>query len=141
MNYHQFKRNFQKLALKLSSALAANKEKRATSEHGKECTAVCSKLLKNPQTTLLISPLSGKRYIRSEGNELFIIIQSDTHKLTIVNHQYSYDIDIYGRAYERISKMFDNEVERRRNEMEQEIRSNVKNSLDSIYKNLLDEKI
>ena len=72
MNYHQFKRNFQKLALKLSSALAANKEKRATSEHGKECTAVCSKLLKNPQTTLLISPLSGKRYIRSEGNELFI---------------------------------------------------------------------
>jgi hypothetical protein len=141
MNLHKFKRSFQKLSLKLTTSLAGNKEKRAISEHGKECTAVCSKLLKNPNSLLLISPISGKRYIKSDENHLFIIIEANSQRLTMVNHQYSYNIDIYGRAYERITKMFDEEVERRREEMEYEIRSNVKHSLDSIYKNLLNEKV
>ena len=61
--------------------------------------------------------------------------------MTIVNHQYSYNIDIAGKAYEKISQVFDSEVERRREKMEAEIRANVKHSLSNIYKSLLNEKI
>jgi len=61
--------------------------------------------------------------------------------MTIVNHQYSYNIDIAGKSFEKISQVFDAEVEKRRENMEAEIRSNVKHSLSNIYKNLLNEKI
>jgi hypothetical protein len=61
--------------------------------------------------------------------------------MTIVNHQYSYNINIEGKAYYRIAKLFDGEVEQRRELMEKEIRSNVKHSLSNIYNNLLNEKI
>jgi hypothetical protein len=61
--------------------------------------------------------------------------------MTIVNHQYSYNIDIAGKSFEKISQVFDAEVEKRRENMEAEIRSNVKHSLSNIYKNLLNEKV
>lgn len=104
-----------------------------------ESFAICRRLISKRETTLLISPISGKRYIKSDDNQLFIIIEG--HQLTIVNHQYSYNIDIQGKSYERIAQIFDAEVEKRREKMEAEIRSNVKHSLSNIYKNLLNEKI
>jgi hypothetical protein len=87
----------------------------------------------------LISPISGKRYIKRDDNQLFIIVETDV--LTIVNHQYSYNISIKGKAHERITRVFDAEVEQRREKMEMEIRSNVKHSLSNIYNNLLSEQI
>jgi hypothetical protein len=104
-----------------------------------ESFAICKRLISKRETTLLISPISGKRYIKSDDNQLFIIIEN--YQLTIVNHQYSYNIDIQGKAYERIAQIFDAEVESRREGMEKEIRSNVKHSLSNIYNNLLNEKI
>ncbi len=64
--------------------------------------------LSKRETTLLISPISGKRYIKSDDNQLFIIIES--HQMTIVNHQYSYNIDIAGKSFEKISQVFDAEL-------------------------------
>ena len=104
-----------------------------------ESFAICKRLISKQETTLLISPISGKRYIKSDGNQLFIIIES--HQMTIVNHQYSYNIDIAGKSFEKISQVFDAEVEKRREQMEADIRSNVKHSLSNIYKNLLNEKV
>ena len=49
--------------------------------------------------------------------------------MTIVNHNYSYNIDIWGRPYEKLAHIFDHEVERRREKMEMEIKSNVKHLL------------
>jgi hypothetical protein len=88
---------------------------------------------------LLLSPLSGKRYIKSHDEQLFIIIESSL--ITIVNHQYSYNINIWGKALDNIVRNFDIEVEKRREAMEMEIRSNVKHSLANIFKNLSNEKI
>ena len=85
-----------------------------------------------------MSPISGKRYIKSEDDQIFIIIEQN--QITIVNHNYSYNIDIWGSALTRISNMFDIEVEKRRDAMESEIRSNVKHSLSNIYKNLTHAK-
>lgn len=132
---HKAKRFFQSVALKSLKALnSSQKSQEVHSEYEKECIAVCKALMHKEDSTLLMSPISGKRYIKSHDEQLFIII--DQHQVTIVNHQYSYTIDIWGKPLERIIKNFDLEVERRREIMEMEIRSNVKHSLSNIYKTL-----
>ena len=136
---HVIKRLFQKLAIKVYSMANQNKNSIPKNEYETECVAICKNLISKRDTSLLISPISGKRYIKSDDNQIFIIIEPK--QLTIVNHQYSYNIDIWGKPFERISKMFDIEVEKRREKMENEIRSNVKHSLTNIYKNLTYEQI
>jgi hypothetical protein len=134
---HPIKRFVQKVAIKVIKATDPNKMSKPHSDYETESVAICRKLISKPDTTLLISPISGKRYIKSDDNQLFIIVE--LNQLTIVNHAYSYNIDIEGKAHERIARLFDAEVERRREIMEAEIRSNVKHSLSNIYKNLINE--
>jgi hypothetical protein len=136
---HKINRFFQRIAIKATRLMnpdigAGNKE-----NFNIEVFSICKCLISNQETILLISPISGKRYIRSDQNQLFIIIEN--HQITIVNHHYSYNIDIAGRSYERIAQIFDAEVEKRREQMETEIKANVKHSLSNIYKNLINEKI
>jgi len=135
---HQFKRYIQRVAIKTIRLMNPNIDKHA-SDYDNEAFSIAKRLISKRETVLLISPISGKRYIKSDDNQLFIIIES--HQMTIVNHQYSYNIDIAGKSFEKISQVFDAEVEKRREDMEAEIRSNVKHSLSNIYKNLLNEKI
>jgi hypothetical protein len=136
---HKFKRFIQRVALKSIRLMNPDLGDKTKDNFNTESFAICKRLISKRETTLLISPISGKRYIKSDDNQLFIIIEN--YQLTIVNHQYSYNIDIQGKAYERIAQIFDAEVERRREGMEKEIRSNVKHSLSNIYKNLLNEKV
>lgn len=134
---HITRRLFQKVAIKWIRTLTP-KEKIEHSAYEKECISICKELISREDSLLLMSPISGKRYIKSDDDQIFVIIESN--QITIVNHQYSYNIDIWGKALIRISEMFDREVEKRREEMETEIRSNVKHSLSSIYNNLIHEK-
>ena len=136
---HKINRFFQRIAIKATRLMnpdiwAGNKE-----NFNIEVFSICKYLISNQETILLISPISGKRYIRSDQKQLFIIIEN--HQITIVNHHYSYNIDIAGRSYGRIAQIFDAEVEKRREQMETEIKANVKHSLSNIYKNLINEKI
>lgn len=134
----RFKRLVQKIGIKVArtfgnpDVLGAEKTDYAT-----EVFSICKRLISKEDTILLISPISGKRYIKSDDSQLFIIVQ--TSQVTLVNHAYSYDIDVTGKAHERIARIFDNEVERRRELMEREIKSNVQKSLRTIYENLNDE--
>ena len=123
---HKIKRFFQRIAIKATRLMnpdigAGNKE-----NFNIEVFSICKYLISNQETILLISPISGKRYIRSDQSQLFIIIEN--HQITIVNHHYSYNIDIAGRSYERIAQIFDAEVVKRREQMETEIKANVKHS-------------
>jgi hypothetical protein len=136
---HSIKRFAQKAAIKIIRLTDVEKQTMVHSEYETESFGICKNLINKKSTTLLISPISGKRYIKSDDNQLFIIIEP--LQMTIVNHQYSYNINIEGKAYYRIAKLFDGEVEQRRELMEKEIRSNVKHSLSNIYNNLLNEKI
>ena len=136
---HKIKRFFQRIAIKATRLMnpdigAGNKE-----NFNIEVFSICKYLISIQETIRLISPISGKRYIRSDQSQLFIIIEN--HQITIVNHHYSYNIDIAGRSYGRIAQIFDAEVEKRREQMETEIKANVKHSLSNIYKNLINEKI
>ena len=133
---HKVRRWIQSIAIK-SMRLMSKGNDQEHSEYEKECIAVCKALMHKEDSTLLMSPISGKRYIKSHDEQLFIII--DQHQVTIVNHQYSYTIDIWGKALERIVNNFDVEVEKRREIMEMEIRSNVKHSLSNIYNTLSNE--
>ena len=136
---HTLKRFAQKTAIKAIRLADIEKQTRVHSEYETEAFGICKKLIDKRTTTLLISPISGKRYIKSDDNQLFIIIENN--RMTIVNHQYSYNINIWNKTYDLISNAFDIEVEKRREKMETEIRSNVKHSLSNIYKNLTHEKI
>ena len=136
---HKAKRFVQKIALITLKAAKNKATQQDKSEYEKECISVCRALIHKEASVLLLSPISGKRYIKSHDEQLFIIIESNL--ITIVNHQYSYNINIWGKPLETIIRMFDIEVEKRREAMEMEIRSNVKHSLANIFKNLSDEKI
>jgi len=135
---HPIKRIFQRFAIKTIRSFNPLKNQKY-SEYEREAISICNKLILKKDTTLLISPISGKRYIKSDDSQLFIII--DDHQITIVNHTYSYTITLTPRGYTRVSKIFDNNVELRRIQMEVEITSNVKHSLSNIYKNIVNEKI
>jgi hypothetical protein len=134
---HKARRLFQFIAIKWLR-LFETKKTREPSDYEKECFYVCKALINQEDSVLLMSPISGKRYIKSEDDQIFIIIEEN--QITIVNHNYSYNIDLWGTVLTRISNVFDIEVEKRRASMETEIRSNVKHSLSNIYKNLTHAK-
>jgi len=136
---HKIKRVFQKIALKALRTASNKEDDRDHSEYEKECIAIVKALILQEDSVLLMSPISGKRFIKSDESQLFIIIESQT--IVIVNHQYSYNINVWGKTLNRIVNMFDVEVEKRRTAMEMEIRSNVKHSLSNIYKTLMHEKV
>lgn len=133
---HKVKRFVQRLAVKSMRLFDhSNEERLHKNEYERDCISICKALINQEDTTLLMSPLSNKRFIRSADEQLFIIIED--RSITIVNHQYSYTIDFWGKAHNQLINMFDVEVEKRRTNMEMEIRSNVKHSLSNIYKTLI----
>lgn len=137
---HVFKRLCQKIGIKIIKLFDIEKSNKSHIDHEGECITICKHLIPQKDTELLYSPITGKRYIKSDKQQIFIILQTD--QLTIVNHQYSYNISLYGsNVYNRICTIFDNEIEKRRELMEKEIYSNVKHSLSAIVKNLSHEQI
>jgi hypothetical protein len=136
---HRFKRFTQKVAIGMFRMTDPSKYEAPKNEYEIETLAICKRLASRKTSTLLLSPISGKRYIRSKDNQIHVII--DGHLVTIVNHSYSYVIPMEGKSHERLIRMFDMEVEARRNVMESEIRANIKHSLSNIYENLVNEQI
>lgn len=134
---HNLRRFFQKVTLKIIRVMNPHIPERG--EYEKESLSICKNLITKDTSKLLISPISGKRYIKNDEKKIFIIIENRT--LTIVNHNYSYNIDLSVKSYDRLTTIFDNEVEKRRQKMEDEIRSNVKHSLTNIYNNIINENI
>ena len=136
---HKFKRFTQKVAIGLFRMTDPSKYEAPKNEYEIETLAICKRLASRKTSVLLLSPISGKRYIRSKDNEIHVIIEG--HLVTIVNHSYSYVIPMEGKSHDRLIRMFDMEVESRRNVMEAEIRANIKHSLSNIYQNLINEQV
>lgn len=134
---HTLKRITQKVSIWTIRMMDPTKYQKATQSYESTALAICRKLAAKDSSILLLSPISGKRYIKSEDSQIYIIIEN--HVVTIVNHAYSYTIPIEPKSHERLIRMFDNEVEARREVMETEIRSNIKHSLATIYNSLADE--
>jgi hypothetical protein len=103
-------------------------------EQSRAAVLICHKLINKEESILLMSPITQKRYIKNDSDGLFVIINDN--QLNIVNNMCNYSVFIQGRALKNIINKFDNEVEKRRQELETEMRSNVKHSLTEIYKNI-----
>lgn len=132
---HKFKRSIQKLVIKAWRTMSIGSGE--MSEYERDATNICRKLLVKQDSVLLLSPISGKRYIKSEDGEVFIVISE--RSVDITNHQYNYNIPIGDKTQIKLRSIFDSEVEKRREQMELEIKSNVKHSLKTIYQNLTGE--
>jgi hypothetical protein len=96
----------------------------------RDCIAVCKKFIYEPDSIMLLTPITGKRYIRSENSQIFIILES--HRVKIINHVYAYDVLMNDRSWNQLIKLFDNEVEKRREDFEKQITKNIKTSLQKI---------
>jgi hypothetical protein len=97
---------------------------------------ICKKLIQCSPSKLTIAPLSNKRYIKNDDNDMFIVIQDRT--ISLINHVYSYNVFIENdKLYNEVLTHFDNELEKRRLELEDEIRSNIKHSLKSILEKII----
>jgi hypothetical protein len=95
------------------------------------CVEICKKLIPRNTSKLTIAPLSNKKYIKSDEQDMFIVIHERT--ISLINHVYSYNVFIESdKLYNEVINIFDKELEDRRLLLEDEIRSNIKHSLKSI---------
>ena len=100
------------------------------SQYERDCISICKKLILKEDTILLLTPISNKRYIRNEENHIFVILEN--HAVKVINHIYSYTVILDTNSWLNVVSIFDNEVEKRRDEFEKEITSNIKHSLKNI---------
>lgn len=135
---HVLRRITQKWGIRLSRMMNPLDNSRMTQSE-REAAVIFRKLLKEPESELLTSPLSGQYYIRSEDKSMLIVLGQS--QLSIVNHVYGYNVPLSQKCERMMVDNFLNEVESRRNQMEQEYRNNVQHSLKAIIKNLNEKQI
>jgi len=133
---HKTKRILQKIGISFIRMVHLHDApKKREPDFNSEGARIFRNLLRRDDSTLLLSPIAGKRYIKSDKLDIFIKLYDK--KMSIINHQFKYDIDLTHTTTYRLENMFDLQVEKRRNQMEEEITSNVKSSLSHIYGDLL----
>ena len=125
-----FKKLWIRFAIHVSKKLS--KEMEILDDNERLSSAICRNLIKHPESTFLIAPLSHKRYIRNEVLQMFIILQDD--RMNITNHIYNYDISLRQDTSERLNRIFDHKVEESRSKFESEMKSQIRHSLHLILK-------
>jgi hypothetical protein len=130
---HSLKRKFQKLFIKW---LYVTRDKIKMDGNSQRILAyqICRNLIKRSDSRLLIAPISGKRYIKHDGDNLFIIIEE--RSIQIINQGYSYTIEVDSYHIHKITNFFDTKIENIRMQMEFNIKNNIQNSLNQIKNEL-----
>jgi hypothetical protein len=137
INPHKLRRFFQRIGIILTKKFNfQGKEK--LNDNELEASILFRKLLTDPATELLTSPLSGKFYLKSLKKDMLVILSGN--QISIINHIYGYNVYVPNFLYEILKNVFIEEVERRRIEMEEEFRKNVQHSLKNIINSLKNEK-
>jgi len=93
---------------------------------------ICKLLILDPDSDLLIAPVSGAYYIKN--GELFCKI--DYGRILLINGKYSYDITINPDFILGIRNLFCQNLEARRRKMELQMLQNIRKSLGTIYTDL-----
>lgn len=100
---------------------------------------ICEKVVGYEDSKLTYAPMSGKRFIKNENLNIFIVIQNRT--INIINHAYSYTIYVeQDDKYNYLLKSFDEALEKQRRDIEDEIRDNIQHSLKRILDRVSDYK-
>jgi len=109
-------------------------ERGSRTKYELDCLSICKKLIDKPDSQLLMTPLSNKRYIHNPFNSIFITIEGNT--VNVINHKYSYTVVINDKSKDEIISHFNEVLENQRLKMEEEITSNIKHSLKNILHTL-----
>jgi len=96
----------------------------------KTCFKICLKLISNLDSEFMIAPMSDKRYLKNDTLGIFITMSD--HRVEITNHVYNYNVKLNGRDWQRLTYIFDIETDKRRLDYENEVNSQITNSLHSI---------
>jgi hypothetical protein len=88
-------------------------------------------MIVHPDSKFTIAPLSEKRYIVNKSVDIFVIIEDS--KVEITNHVYHYVVTLGERDMNKIKKLYDQKVEDERLAYEEQIKSQIKNTLHTIY--------
>jgi hypothetical protein len=104
-------------------------------EEEKFARQICDKIILHPSSKLSFSPLSAKRIIKNESLNMFIVLEGYT--VHVINHVYSYSVYFQDTSYYiSLTNLFDQTMEKQREEIEVEIRSNIQHSLKKILDKL-----
>lgn len=97
---------------------------------------IAIRLIKLPTTNLYIAPISNKKYIKNDEKHMFIVIEGPN--LTLINHVYSYSVFIENnKLFNDLIESFNLTMEKKRTELESEIKNNIQHSLKTILDNLV----
>lgn len=97
-------------------------------------SAIVRKMINHPHSKFTIAPLSGKRYIVNKTLDIFIIMEDS--KIEITNHVYHYVSTLGERDIEKLTKLYDTKVEDERINYEDQIKSQISNTLTAIYEKI-----
>jgi len=125
---HKLKRKVQKKYISLIRLTQF--QNNVVSEYEKDCISICKKLINKEESILMSTPISNKKYIRNEENDIFVIL--DSYNVQVINHIYSYNVYLSEKSWDYLINYFNQEIESRREEFEKEITSNIKHSLQNI---------
>jgi len=130
------KRFFKRLRIKLYLFVIRffNPKYKEYNDNEIKSSAICRKLINNPDSIFLIAPLSNKRYIRNEKLGMFIVLSDN--RINITNHIYNYDIMVPSPLSDKLCRMFDSKVEESREKFEAGMRSQIQHSLLTILQKL-----
>lgn len=129
---HTFRRWIQRMYI--DSVRKMDYERGSRTKYELDCLSICKKLIDKPDSQLLMTPLSNKRYIHNPSNSIFITIEGSS--INVINHKYSYTVLVQEKSKEEIIDYFNEVLEKQRLKMEEEITSNIKHSLRDISDSL-----
>lgn len=123
-----FKRLYVKWVVWLRYKTLKNSEE--LNDNQRICLSICRSLINHPDSKFLIAPLSGERFIKNTELRLFVILEG--RQISITNHVYHYDVTLYDREWDRLTRLYDNKTEFTRQQYKEEVKSQIKNSLRTI---------
>lgn len=130
---YKIKRLYLKYYIKIKKIEFLNHQ-REESGYEKICAAICRETINHQDSKFSIAPISNKRYIVNKTLDIFIIIEDS--RVEITNHVYHYDIFFTEKQVTKLVNHYDQKVEQIRLEYEEQIRSQIKNTLGEVYKNI-----
>lgn len=137
LTVHRFKRLSQKLSIKLLRAFnPLDRERPEKNSSELDAALLFRKMLVKADSELLISPLSGRYFLKNDRKQILIILTE--YELVVINHVFGYNIKISQKLQRSLYQAFVSEVEQRRTAMENAFRQNVKHSLQSIISHIND---
>jgi len=95
------------------------------------CVEICKKLIEDENSELHYTPISHKRLIRNDNQDMFIVIENRV--INLINHVYSYSVYIENDTfYTEVLDCFDKKIAEVQGNLEKQIRDNIQHSLKKI---------